>query len=786
MGGLLALTFASCGGMQNVNPQDPETPAGNVSTPVTLPESTPIPTPQPEPVTIVRVSASENDGHLPEWTLDNDLTDESRWSAPTENGNTPWIQYDLSRAIELDSIDVAFYRGDVRYTQFSVQISLDGIAWETVLDETSSGETSQLESFDFPAQTSQYLRILGHGNSQSQWASLTEVRLPGVSVNPGIEIPAVTPVIPENNPETDEDNMPDEPGEDDIGGPAPQPQPQTPVEIIAVSDSYNDGHLPEWSVDGHLSDESRWSAESGTGDAPWIQYDLSASIEITEVDLAFFRGESRQSIFEIHTSLDGSEWTTVYSGKTSGLIRGFEKFQVKPGPASSIRITGHGNSNNNWNSLLEIKIPGVNKTAFATIAPPDPVDPPSSPVPPPPSEVEPEDVPATGDVVVGNAAELGRALESALGGEVILLKDGNYGNLKIARQYDNHVILRAEKRFGAVFSNIEITGSDKGYVHFDRIKARSIRAMNGAHHLKYTNSRFSSTVYFKNASNIVIDNNTIDIDGGQHALILNDVTGFEVTRNYIARAQEDLLRLTGTSADGLIEDNVLYDTLPRNTPTDRDDCAYSHSDALQMFGADDSNPSNITIRGNHIYDDPDNNEIRPTRCVGGKKGVRLTMQGIFISDPKTRGYQDILIEENFIYVGTPNSIYINGAAGKVVVRNNTLLPWPGSSGGSIRIVEKANRTNKGLQATHNVVRSVIDETTSLSGGMKISNNFAYNTTDKSSPSHVSKLFRGAGEGSHWEHFLPVQGCKIDFDKGYGAVERLSTLIETGSIPEPTQ
>ena len=162
------------------------------------------------------------------------------------------------------------------------------------------------------------------------------------------------------------------------------------------------------------------------------------------------------------------------------------------------------------------------------------------------------------------------------------------------------------------------------------------------------------------------------------------------------------------------------------------------------------------------------------------------MQGIFISDPKSQGYQNILIEDNFIYVGTPNSIYINGAAKNVIVKNNTLLPWEGSSGGAIRVVEKSNRTNKGLQVSHNVVRTVIDETTSLSSGMKISNNFSYNTTDRSSPSHVSKLFRGAGQGSHWEHFLPVQGCKIDFDEGYGAVERLSTLMETGSIPEPVQ
>ncbi len=785
MAGLLALSLVACGGLPAENPPEVAAP-DEVSTPTPEPETTPVPVPVPPPdaVMIVHVSASENDGHIPEWTLDNDLTDESRWSAPTDNGNTPWIQFDLSQAVELDRVNIAFYRGDVRYSQFSVQTSMDGETWDTVLDETSSGESSAPETFYFTAHRFQYLRILGHGNSQSQWTSLTEVALPGVSVSPDMEIPVVTPVIPENNPETDEDNMPDDTGGVDIAEPQPQPP---AVDIIAVSDSYNDGHLPEWTLDGHLTDESRWSAEYAAGDAPWIQYDLSAPIELDQLDLAFFKGDSRQSIFEIHTSVDGTAWNTVYSGKTSGLIRGFENFAVTSGPASAIRVVGYGNSDNNWNSILEIKIPGVGKAAFATAMPPEPVDLPPVEAPEPPViEVEPDDQPATGDFTVRNTVELERALETARGGDVILLKNGNYGTLKIAQQFDSHVVLRAENRFGAVFTNIEINGSNRGYVHFDRIKARSIRALNGAHNLKYTNSKFSSTVYFKSASQVIIDNNTIDVDGGQHALILNDVVDFEVTRNYIARAEEDLLRLTGTSADGLIEDNVLYDTLPRNAPTDRDDCAYIHTDALQMFGAGDSNPSNITIRGNYIYDDPSNNEIRPARCVGGKKGVRLTMQGIFISDPKSQGYQNILIEENFIYVGTPNSIYLNGATRNVVVKNNTLLPWEGSSGGAIRIVEKSNRTNKGLQVSHNVARTIIDETTSLSNGMKISKNFAYNTTDRSSPSHVSKLFRGAGQGSHWEHFLPVQGCKIDFDEGYGAVERLSTLMETGSIPEPIQ
>jgi hypothetical protein len=314
-------------------------------------------------------------------------------------------------------------------------------------------------------------------------------------------------------------------------------------------------------------------------------------------------------------------------------------------------------------------------------------------------------------------------------------------------------------------------------VHFDRIQSAGITASSGAHHLKYTNSKFSSTVYFRGASNVVIDNNIIDIDGGLHALLMNSVSTFELTRNFIARAQEDLMRLTGDSDGGLIENNIFYDTLPRNIPTESNKCEYNHTDGLQMFGVDGKNPRNITIRGNLFYDDPNNNQIRPESCTNGKVGVRLNMQGIFMSDPQGSAYENVLVEENLAYLGSANSIYINGATSNVVVRNNTLVPWTNGGGGAIRIVEKANRTNKGLNLYGNIATAVSDETTSLSAGMKIGKNYV-TRGERSLP--ASALLQGEGQGAIWQHFLPVKGSDVDFGTGYGAQKRLKQLIEGGT------
>lgn len=767
-------------------PSQTETPSVVAPGGVVQKPNTGIPIIPAAQATIVGVVDSGNDGHIPLWTVDGNLAEESRWSAlPSEDGKAPWIRYQLSGVVAIDAIDIAFFRGEIRSTTFQIETSVDGSKWTEILLGNSSGSSKSFETFEFDPHPAKFVRLRGYGNTESEWTSIREVRLPGIKLVATVKIPPAIPSINENDPDSVNE-------EDDVIIDTPIVQPGVdptliatgPVAIVSVIDSHNDGHLPEWTLDGVQSDDSRWSARPIDSKSPWVQYQLSGAIKLSSIGIAFFRGNLRGSTFDIATSLDGKKWALAYTGTSSGRSEAVENFSFGQEVLGSyIRITGYGNGESDWTSIVEVNIPGADKSQWlATSKPvviePDEVEKPSTPpVSGGSSPVVIDDQPAKGDIVVSNSDQLRVALTKARGGEVILLKDGNYGSLVIDQLFSSYVVLRAENKFGAVFSRIELDGSSSGYVHFDRIQAAGIAAQNGAHHLKYTNSKFSSTVYFRVASNVIIDNNIIDVDGGLHALLMNSVSSFELTRNFIARAQEDLMRLTGDSDGGLIENNIFYDTLPRNIPTESNKCEYNHTDALQMFGVDDKNPRNITIRGNLFYDDPKNNQIRPESCTKGRTGVRLNMQGIFLSDPKGNAYENVLIEENLSYLGSANSLYINGATSNVVVRNNTLLPWTEGGGGSVRVVEKAKRTNKGLNLYGNIASAVSDETTSLSDGMKIGENYVYKGADAAPK---SALFQGGGQGATWQHYLPVKGSAVDFGSGYGAQKRLKQLMDGGA------
>ena len=67
------------------------------------------------------VTASGNDGNVPSNVLDNNLN--TRWS---NLGVGSWIQLDLGAKKSICSVDITWYRGDVRQNNFVISISDDG------------------------------------------------------------------------------------------------------------------------------------------------------------------------------------------------------------------------------------------------------------------------------------------------------------------------------------------------------------------------------------------------------------------------------------------------------------------------------------------------------------------------------------------------------------------------------------------------------------------------------------------------------------------------------------
>ncbi|TEW55020.1 hypothetical protein E2R68_06840 [Psychromonas sp. RZ22] len=150
----------------------------------------------------------------------------------------------------------------------------------------------------------------------------------------------------------------------------------------ASDDGTNDGHGPENTIDKDTSDESRWSS-NGIGKT--ITYDLGSQVAVKELAIQWYKGSSRSSYFDIHTSTNNSDWTSVFTGGiSSGADSSYEAIDVTDTEARYVRVTGAGNSaGSSWNSIIETKILGCNDGS--TIEPEVPTEPtdPEEPVEPP-------------------------------------------------------------------------------------------------------------------------------------------------------------------------------------------------------------------------------------------------------------------------------------------------------------------------------------------------------------------------------------------------------------------
>src|SRR5687768_1149143 len=109
--------------------------------------------------------------------------------------------------------------------------------------------------------------------------------------------------------------------------------------------STNDGNVPGNTVDDDLT--TRWSA---SGDGQWIQYDLGSSQVVAYLTIATYSGNTRRARFDVQVSADAASWNTVWTGQSGGTTTNLETYNIADVAARHIRLLGHGNSSNAWNS----------------------------------------------------------------------------------------------------------------------------------------------------------------------------------------------------------------------------------------------------------------------------------------------------------------------------------------------------------------------------------------------------------------------------------------------------
>jgi len=114
----------------------------------------------------------------------------------------------------------------------------------------------------------------------------------------------------------------------------------------------------------NVLDNNLNTAWTGRGMGVWIQADLGSNMNICDVNIAWYLGNMRIYNFIISVSADGSTFTNVFSGKSSGTTLSFEKYTVAGGTTGRyVRITVYGNNFNNYAGITELSIDGSSSVA---------------------------------------------------------------------------------------------------------------------------------------------------------------------------------------------------------------------------------------------------------------------------------------------------------------------------------------------------------------------------------------------------------------------------------------
>lgn len=340
---------------------------------------------------------------------------------------------------------------------------------------------------------------------------------------------------------------------------------------------------------------------------------------------------------------------------------------------------------------------------------------------------------------VSTPNELRQALASLTGGQ-ILLSPGNYGELEISNQrYENPIILKSETPRQAVFSKVSLMAASN--LTFDGVQLEDGFSAKSSSKVTVVNTGSNNLLYFRDVQGLKVEN--CDVAGKRYGVVFNSVSDFELRHSKVGGVTEDVIRITGPSRGGTIEYNILADTIAKR-PT--------HPDLIQTFSAKGGTPSDITIRANLIYDDPETGDV--------------VAQGIFMADGGETGYHNILLEQNLLYTGSANTIFMSGGQENVVIRDNTLIPTDQDGGAMIRLTgARKGFDNSGTSVSGNIAKLLNDETQKS----KIQRNYFYGRN-----AALARLF--SGRGDRWQDFLPAAGSAAE-KSGMGAREFLQELAD---------
>ena len=279
-------------------------------------EKTVVHAPKCSPLKIKGIKASDSDGNKPGNAIDGKAA--SRWSSKKIGA---WIELELEYPSIVDSVEMAFYKGDSRLQNFDVY----GDGEPLLKNMKSSGKTLGLEQF--PIETKKdvtKVTIFGNGNSENSWSSLTEITVCGKG-------------------DTDQQEH-DSPASGNLCE-------TKPLAISSVSASGNDGNVPQNVL---VDDSTRWSCK---GSPCELTFSLTKDEDVMEISFIVYNGKGRVQSFDVDVEIE-SGWITVIQDELSVKNNGLQSFDIDVSGVKTVKFIGYGCDTTDWNSISFVQLIG--------------------------------------------------------------------------------------------------------------------------------------------------------------------------------------------------------------------------------------------------------------------------------------------------------------------------------------------------------------------------------------------------------------------------------------------
>jgi hypothetical protein len=368
---------------------------------------------------------------------------------------------------------------------------------------------------------------------------------------------------------------------------------------------------------------------------------------------------------------------------------------------------------------------------------------------------------------VSSASELQATLESASGGDTILLESGDYGWFNLQNlKFDDHVTIKsADGDGGARFKHITIEGSDhikldSLTVEFGRSENHNDKAIDirNSNHIQVVNSEIIGNTstqdwsdmargveVWQDSSNIELSDNHIHHFG--RAVFFLGVSDITFENNRIDDIRFDGI-FVGKSSDLRIENNFLTDFYRQGS---------DHADYIQFDPGTSGAARDVIIRGNVMLKGKGNGDV----------------QGIFganhHADVHNSVFTNFLVEDNIYFDTGLNAIQFYSGE-NMTVRNNTVLTDPADG----RVVWVRLH---GPQ-TDSVLEDNLATQANAEGGATASGNIIAQYKDPSKDNYYGDLFADPfADPVTLEDLAPKPGA---IGSGKGAEQRFQELLGGGS------